>query len=116
MQRREENYRQMASEKMMIYSTQVATAKEIADEIDCSVCSYHAEGKGEVLAEIMAGEEEVIVTISALGMRVIITDIRAIAYVHASRTLLDYVQESDRAGRDGNVSRSVIIWDGGEFR
>ena len=75
----------------MVYSNTVAIIKEITGEIGYSVYYHHAEGKGELLAEFIAGEEEVIVATSALGMGINILDIREIIYVYTLRTLLKYV-------------------------
>ena len=42
-------------------------------------------------------------------MGIDITDIRLIVYISWPRTLLDYAQESGRAGRDRLKSEAVII-------
>ena len=46
---------------------------------------------------------------SAFRMGIDITDIRLIVYIGWPRILLDYAQESGRAGRDGLKSEAVII-------
>jgi superfamily II DNA helicase RecQ len=51
----------------------------------------------------------VIVATSALGIRVDIPDIWCIIYVDWPRTILDYAQESSRAGRDRVQSEAIII-------
>lgn len=62
-----------------------------------------------MLAEFMAGKQRVIVAISALGMGVDILDIRCIIYMDWLWSILDYAQESGRAGRDGLQSEAIII-------
>jgi superfamily II DNA helicase RecQ len=65
--------------------------------------------KSEVLEAFRTGETRVVVATSALGMGVDIADIRLIIHADEPRDLLDYAQESGRAGRDGNASEAVVI-------
>jgi superfamily II DNA helicase RecQ len=51
----------------------------------------------------------VVVATNALGMGVDIPDIRCVIHVNRPRTLLDYRQESSRAGRDSKASKGIII-------
>jgi hypothetical protein len=44
------------------------------------------------------------------------TDIRCIVHMEWPRTILDYAQESGRAGRDGLRSEAIIIGQEGEER
>jgi superfamily II DNA helicase RecQ len=60
-------------------------------------------------------QTRIIAATSALGIGIDIPDIRCVIHVGRPRTLLDYGQESGRAGRDGLASETVIIqsrgWD-----
>jgi superfamily II DNA helicase RecQ len=69
-----------------------------------------------MLAVFMAGKQRAIVATSALGMGVDIPDIRCIVHMDWPRTILDYAQESRRAGRDGLRSEAIIIGQEGEER
>jgi superfamily II DNA helicase RecQ len=51
----------------------------------------------------------VIAATNALGMGVDILDIRVIFHIGTPRILLDYTQESGRAGRDSQASKAIII-------
>jgi superfamily II DNA helicase RecQ len=62
-----------------------------------------------VLERFIQGITNVIVATNALGMGVDILDIRVIIHISVPRTLLDYAQESSRAGRDRQASEAIII-------
>lgn len=54
------------------------------------------------------------VATSAFGLGIDIPNVRVIIHVERPRTILDYAQESGRAGRDGMRSEAMIMdWDGG---
>jgi superfamily II DNA helicase RecQ len=67
------------------------------------------------MQQFQSGQTCVIAATSALGMGIDIPDIWCVIHVGQPRTLLDYSQESGRAGRDGLASEAVIIhpqgWD-----
>ncbi|TKA22027.1 hypothetical protein B0A49_14051, partial [Cryomyces minteri] len=70
--------------------------------------------KDRMLEGFREGRQRMIVATSALGMGVDIPDIRCIIHIDRPRTLLDYAQESGRAGRDGKRSEAMAIEDDDE--
>src|SRR6186713_1535079 len=100
--------------RMVIYCNSVKEVEELAEELECEGYYHHAENKGEKLKGFMEGKKRMIIATSALGMGVDIADIRVILHTSRPRTLLDYAQESGRAGRDGLNSEAIIIDNGGE--
>ncbi|KAL4732889.1 P-loop containing nucleoside triphosphate hydrolase protein [Aspergillus similis] len=73
--------------------------------------AYHSQqmDRGGVLERFIQGITDVIAATNALGMGVDIPDIRVIFHMGVPRMLLDYAQESGRAGRDGQASEAIII-------
>jgi RecQ family ATP-dependent DNA helicase len=102
--------------KMVIYGNSVPKVKKLAEQLACKAYFHDAVGKASILADFMAGKERVMVATSALGMGVDIPDIRCIIHIDWPRTMLDYAQESGRAGRDGLRSEAVIIGQEGDQR
>jgi superfamily II DNA helicase RecQ len=101
--------RQYKTGKIVIYGNSVPKVKKLAEQLGCNAYFHDAVGKASMLAEFMAGKQRVIVATSALGMGVDIPDIRCIIHIDWPWSILDYAQESGRAGRDGLRSEAIII-------
>ncbi|KAF1922377.1 P-loop containing nucleoside triphosphate hydrolase protein [Didymella exigua CBS 183.55] len=95
--------------KLIVYGNLKLKVKALAEQLDCH--AYHADavGKPTMLADFMAGKQRVIVATSALGMGVDILDVQCIIHIDWPFTMLDYAQESGRAGWDGLRSEAVLI-------
>jgi RecQ family ATP-dependent DNA helicase len=102
--------------KVVVYSNSVAKVKELAQQLGCHAYHHKAVGKASMLEEFAGGKKRVIVATSALGMGVDIPDIRCIIHIDWPFTVLDYAQESGRAGRDGLRSEAVMIVQEGQQR
>lgn len=62
-----------------------------------------------VLEAFRTGKIRVVVATDALGMGVDIPDITWIIHADEARDMLDYAQESGRAGRDGRLSEAILV-------
>jgi superfamily II DNA helicase RecQ len=102
--------------KVVIYANTVDKVQGLAAELECEAYHHHAAEKAEIMGRFRSGESRVIVATSALGMGIDIADIRAVVHVDIPRTLLDYGQESGRAGRDGKTSLAVVMVEEGDYR
>jgi superfamily II DNA helicase RecQ len=102
--------------KLIVYGNSRLKVKALSEQLDCH--AYHADavGKASMLADFMAGKQRVIVATSALGMGVDIPDVRCIIHIDWPFTMLDYAQESGRAGRDGLRSEAVLMVQDGKQR
>ena len=63
------------------------------------------------LNQFLNDEQSVIAATNALGMGINVSNVRLIVHTAPPRTLVDYVQESGRAGRDGAASRLLLLID-----
>jgi superfamily II DNA or RNA helicase len=102
--------------KVVVYGNSVPKVKALAEQLGCDAYHHKAVGKASMLQAFAAGNKRVIVATSALGMGVDIPDIRCIVHIDWPFTVLDYAQESGRAGRDRLRSEAVIIVQEGEQR
>jgi superfamily II DNA helicase RecQ len=102
--------------KVVVYSNSVAKVKELAQQLGCYAYYHKAVGKASMLEEFAGGKKQVIVATSALGIGVDIPDIRCIIHINWPFTVLDYAQESRRAGRDSLRSKAVMIVQEGQQR
>ncbi|KAL2835637.1 P-loop containing nucleoside triphosphate hydrolase protein [Aspergillus pseudodeflectus] len=111
MQARIQRARQAGSSsgKVVIYTSTVRQAQAMAEVFGCE--AYHSKqvDRAGVLERFIQGITDMIAATNALGMGVDIPDIRVIFHIGMPRTLLDYAQESGRAGRDGQASEAIII-------
>ncbi|NOX98923.1 MAG: RecQ family ATP-dependent DNA helicase, partial [Verrucomicrobia bacterium] len=97
-----------------------ATRREDVENIAAFLCeqgvetrSYHAgmnaEGRAEVQDGFMNHEFPVICATIAFGMGVDMPDIRSVVHYHAPKSPEGWMQESGRAGRDGEVAYCEML-------
>jgi superfamily II DNA helicase RecQ len=102
--------------KMVVYGNSVSKVKALAEKLGCQAYHHAAVGKASMLEAFMAGRQRIIVATSALGMGVDMPDIRCIIHIDWPFSVLDYAQESGRAGRDGLPSEAIMIVQDGDQR
>jgi hypothetical protein len=98
-----------AKGKAIVYCRTVDDVKAVAARLECAAYYADAPNKQQLLADFVAADEAVIAATNALGLGVDIPDIRLVVHMGEPATLLDFAQESGRAGRDGRRSRAVVV-------
>jgi superfamily II DNA/RNA helicase len=100
--------RQQPEQRGVVYCRSKAQCETIAGELGCSF--YHADvlDRAERLEAWIAGGGFIVAT-SALGTGVDIGGIEFVLHVDAPWGMIDYAQESGRAGRSGELADSIIL-------
>jgi len=94
--------------KIVMYCNSVRKMKKLTKALNCENYYHHAKQKDEKLKRFQDDEKRVIVTTSALGLKIDILDIRVIIHVDESRSLMNYAQKSERARRDELSSQAIV--------
>lgn len=98
--------------KIIVYGGSVEQTEALAETLECPAYHRHVDdqmGKRRRMQQLMSGTERVICATNALGLGVDIPDIRVVIHAGPPSKLRDFAQESGRAGRDRQVSESIII-------
>ncbi|KAH0542158.1 hypothetical protein GP486_008660, partial [Trichoglossum hirsutum] len=95
--------------RIIVYGGQVENCKQLAEKLGCEAYYADSEDKTLALQNWLDGKKQVIVATNALGLGIDIPNIRLVLHAEPSFDLLNYSQESGRAGRDGKPSKAIVL-------
>ena len=100
--------------KAVVFCRLRARTESLAERLNRAgipAAAYHAglnrEERSRVVQAYLSGRIRVVTATSAFGMGVDIPDIRLILHDHLPTNMIDYVQQSGRAGRDGETAYAL---------
>ncbi len=105
-----------AARPAIVYAPSRKSAEELATRLNTKFRSaaYHAgldpATRERVQRDFLTGKLDVIVATVAFGMGVDKADIRTVVHVALPGSVEGFYQEIGRAGRDGNASRSILLY------
>ncbi len=100
----------------IVYAPSRKAAEELATRLNAKfrTAAYHAgldpATRDRVQRDFLAGKLDAIVATIAFGMGVDKPDIRTVVHVALPGSVEAFYQEIGRAGRDGNASRSILLY------
>ncbi len=100
--------RDYVEEKIVMYCNSVRKMKKLTKALNCESYYHHAKQKDEKLKRFQDDEKRVIVTTSALRLRIDILDIQVIIHVDELRSLMNYAQKNERARRNELSSQMIV--------
>jgi superfamily II DNA helicase RecQ len=95
--------------RVIVYGGRVEYCKKLAEMLSCEAYFAEAEKKTEALQAWIEGRTRVIVGTNALGLGIDVPNVRLVVHVGGMFDLLNYGQESGRAGRDGRRSEAIAV-------
>ncbi len=96
--------------RFVCYVRRKQVGERLAARLGCHLYHTDVEDRAQVLTAWGAGEKStVIVATAALGAGVDLPGIRHVLHLDAPTGLLDYAQETGRAGRDGGVAECTTL-------
>jgi superfamily II DNA or RNA helicase len=102
-------------ERAVLFCKNRLTCERMAQRLGSS--SYHstAANKEKSLTTWMAGNQKIIVATTALGSGIDVPGICAVIHLGPPRTIIDFIQEAGRGGRQGERVQSTMVLSRSEF-
>lgn len=98
--------------QIIIYTKSIAQTKRLSQVLECPAYYRNVgteEKKSKILQSLIQKREQVFVATNALGLGVDIPHVRVVIHMGIRSKMIEYAQESGRAGRDGKKSEAIIL-------
>jgi superfamily II DNA helicase RecQ len=96
-------------EKAVVYCKTKSLCEEVALELGCKAYHSTASERSEVLKGWLDGDCDLVVATGALGAGIDLPRVRVVLHLGFPYGLINFAQESGRAGRDGQPCKSTVV-------
>jgi superfamily II DNA helicase RecQ len=98
-------------QKILIFCSSVNQVKSIGESLKCCVYYSKSDLKKASLEDWVNGENKIMVTTSALGAGMNISNVVMVIHLGKTFGCTSFVQESGRGGREGEMFKSITVMD-----
>jgi superfamily II DNA helicase RecQ len=99
--------------QILVYCPSVSKTKQLGRLLQCTAyyCKMATDKeKSRMVQAFTARAETLCMATTILGLGIHALGVRVVIYVTMCNLLLNLVQESGRAGREGEESKSIVLW------
>ncbi len=102
--------RNYVERKVVMYCNSIRKMKKLMKALNCKNYYHDMKQKDEKLKRFWNDEKRMIVTTSALRLKINIVNIWVIIHTDEFRSLLNYAQKSEWVRKDELTSQMIVIW------
>ena len=111
----EEKNQYTKDDRVLIYVMSIALAERLSEYLRCQVLHRNVQDKESVLTRFRSHNSSVLVCTSVLSAGFDYSSVRAVIHFQSAYSIIDFAQESGRAGRDNQPAKSVVFISSASF-
>ena len=105
----EEKNQYTQDDRVLIYVMSISVANYLSKFLNCQVLHRNVEDKESVLKKFRSSNSSVLVCTAVLSAGFDYHSVRAVIHFQSSYSIIDFAQETGRAGRDNQLAKSIVF-------